>query len=252
MLGELKPILAALVLPPAGLLLLVLAGLLWALRRRAGGLALAALAAIGLMVLSTSGVAVLLARTILPQVTPAQPQALAAVQAIVVLGGGVEPRAPEYGAAQPQPFAYGRIRYGAWLARRTGKPLAYAGGVGWGGLHEQEPEGQVARRVLQEDFGIAARWIEDQSRDTRDNARRLAALMQPEGVRRIALVTDSWHMPRSVHQFEAAGFEVVPAPTNFPSVAERGVLPWLPSARGLLTTSQVVREWIALRVARLP
>lgn len=248
--GELKPILTALALPPAGPLLLALLGLLWALRRRAAGLSLAALGIVASLLLSSNAVAVHLARSILPQVRAVQPGDLRDVEAIVVLGGGVLPQASEYGAAQPGLHALGRMRYGAWLARQTGKPLAFAGGVGWGAVGlGQEPEGSVARRVLKDDYGVALRWMDDRSLDTQQNALRMAELMRPDGIRRVAVVTDAWHMPRAVHYFRLAGFEVVPAPTNFPGPAERELLEWLPSSHGLATSRQVLREWLALRVA---
>jgi uncharacterized SAM-binding protein YcdF (DUF218 family) len=250
--GELKPILAALALPPAGPLLLALAGLAWARWRRRAGTALAVLAIAALTALSCQGVALLLARGILPQVAAAQARDLQSVQAIVVLGGGVDRDTPEYGSPQLGAFAYGRLRYGAWLARRSGKPLAYAGGQGWSALGSgQEPEAQVARRVVRDDYGLALRWLEDRSRDTRENADFIAQAMRPDGILRIAVVTDSWHMPRAVHYFRAAGFEVVPAPTGFPQTQGNGVLQWLPSAEGLLLSRQVLREWLALRVARI-
>ena len=249
-LGELKPILSALALPPGGPLLLALAGLALARWHRRAGTTLAVMGIGILLALSCNGVAVALARGILPQVAAAQPQDLQQVQAIVVLGGGVEADAPEYGSAQLSPFAMGRLRYGAWLARRTGKPVAYAGGQGWGAVGtRQEAEGQVARRVLQDDYGLQLRWLEDRSRDTRENANYLARELQPAGALRIALVTDSWHMPRALVYFRAAGFEVVPAPTGFPQPRVNPLMDWLPSADGLMTSRHVLHEWLGLRIA---
>ncbi|MCG2594189.1 YdcF family protein [Ramlibacter sp. XY19] len=248
--GELKPILTALALPPAGPLFLALAGLLLARRRRRAGLALAFVALLGLFLASTNGVAVFLARNLLPQVPVVQAAELESVQAIVVLGGGVDLDTPEYGSPQLDVHAQNRLRYGAWLARRTGKPLAYAGGLGWAAVGtQQEPEAQVARRVAQEDYGLALRWLEDRSRDTRENALFMAEAMKPDAVRRVALVTDSWHMPRAVKAFRAAGFEVVAAPTGYPQVKRNPVLEWLPSDDGLRLSRQVLREWLGLRVA---
>ncbi len=249
--GELKPILTALAFPPAGPLLLALLGLLWARRRRGAGLALAGLSIVGLLLLSTNAVAVLLSRAILPQVPPLPPEQLSGVQAVVVLGGGVLPTAPEYGAAQLAPQAFGRLRYGALLARQAGKPLAFAGGVGWSAMAGQEPEGQVARRVLQQEYGLPLRWLDDQSRDTHENAQRLAALMLPAGARHIVLVTDATHMPRALHYFREAGFEAVAAPTHYPTRRDRAIVEWLPSTQGLMTSTQVLREWLGMRVARL-
>jgi uncharacterized SAM-binding protein YcdF (DUF218 family) len=248
-LAELKPVATALVLPPGGLLLLALLGLLWARRQRGAGLALAGTSLLALWALSCHGVAVLLAQNLLPQVPPVQPDQLRQVQAIVVLGGGVLPRAPEYGAVQPGDRTLGRIRYAARLARQSGKPLAFAGGVGWSATGAAgASEAEVARRVLQEDYGLELRWLEDRSRDTRENALQMAQVLLPQQVRRIALVTDATHMPRALGHFRAAGFEVLPAPTDFQFARERHLLEWLPTARGLQVSAQVLREWLGQKL----
>lgn len=248
--GELKPVLTALVLPPAGPLLLALLGVLVATRRRALGLAIATLAIVATLLLSTNAVALLLAPHLMPGVRAATLQEVQPVQAIVVLGGGLHPRAPEYGAAQPSAHALQRLRYGAWLARRTGKPVGFSGGVGWAAAGTGvEPEGRMARRVLAE-YGLEPRWVDDASRDTAENAARMAQLLQPAGVRRIALVTDAAHTPRALAAFQRAGFEVVPAPTDFPSPQARPLLEWLPSAVGAQTNRYLLREWLGRIVAR--
>lgn len=249
-LGELKPVLTTLVLPPAGPLLLALLGLAWAARHRRAGIALALAAIVSLFALSTNAVATLLAEALLPLPPVVHPEQLRDVQAIVVLGGGVLPQAAEYGGmAQPNGNTGARLRYGAWLARRTGKPLAFAGGVGWGAAGTQvETEGAVARRALQEDYGLALRWMDDQSRDTRENAQRMMERMRADRIQRIALVSDAWHLPRAAGHFRAAGFQVVPAPTGLPGWRERPVLEWLPSAHGLLGSRQVLREWLGLKL----
>lgn len=248
--GELKPLLAALVLPPAGPLLLALLGVLVATRRRRLGLALATLGIAAALLLSTNAVALLLAPHLMPGVRAAQPQDLQPAGAIVVLGGGLAFEAPEYATAQPNGHTLQRLRYGAWLARRTGKPLAFAGGVGWAAAGTgAEPEGAVARRVLEE-YALEPRWVDDRSRDTGENAARMAQLLHPAGVRRIALVTDATHMPRAAAAFRRAGFEVLPAPTGFPSPQARPLLEWLPSGVGVQTNRSLVREWLARVVAR--
>ena len=173
--GELKPILTALVLPPTGPLLLALAGVIVATRRRGAGLALATVAILLSLALGSHAVARLLAGELLPPVAPAQAGELRSVQAIVVLGAGIWAAPPEYGSAQPSEPALVRLRYAARLARQTGKPLAFAGGVGWGGVGT-ESEGAATRRMLQEDYGLAVRWLDDRSRDTAENATRMAEL----------------------------------------------------------------------------
>ncbi|MGC1174830.1 YdcF family protein [Polaromonas sp.] len=251
-LGQLKPIFATLVLPPAAPLLLALLGLMLATRKKAWGLLLAFAGMALLWLLSCHAVAVWLAQNILPQYAPASVATLksSGVQAIVVLGGGVNPVAPEYGEAQSSPAAAMRLRYGAWLARQTGLPVAFAGGQGWGAADAQTlSEGEVARRMAQKDYGLRLRWVDDQSRDTAENANLLRPLLQKDGIQRIALVTHAWHMPRSVLAFERSGFKVTAAPMSFTLPSRNGLLEWLPSSDGLDASRVVLKEWLALRVA---
>ena len=252
-LGELKPILATLVLPPAAPLLLALLGLVLAIRKKAAGLLLAFAGIALLWFLSCHAVAVWLAQTILPQYAPLTVPALksGAVQAIVVLGGGVHPVAPEYGEAQSSPAAAMRLRYGAWLAGQTGLPVAFAGGMGWGAADAQVlSEGEVARRMAEQDYGLKLRWVDDRSRDTAENASLLRPLLQKDGVQRIALVTHAWHMPRSALAFERTGFTVTAAPMGFMLPSRNSALEWLPSSDGLDASRLVLKEWLALRIAR--
>ena len=246
---ELKPILTTLLLPPAGPLLLVVLGF-WPRRLwRWTGIVL-------LWLLSCNAVAVLLAQTLLPvtpALTPHSAQHLheAGVQAIVVLGGGMDHDSPEFGQPQLAAPSLVRLRYGAWLARQSGLPLAFSGGVGWAAESSSTaPEALGAQRALQ-DWGLKLRWSEDQSRDTAENARRCFELLQRDGVRSIVLVTHATHMPRAKAEFEAVGFTVLPAPTAFPQRDQRTLLEWLPSGEGLLQSRTVLRELLGLHVRSL-
>lgn len=251
LIGELKPILTALALPPAAPMLLSLLGLAMLVgRRRRLGLSLAFAGLAALWLASCHAVGIWLAQVLLPLPPALSAAQLQPVQAIVVLGGGVLPHAPEYGAAQPAGPTLARLRYGAWLARASGKPVGFAGGVGWAAAStDVSTEGEVARRVMAQDWGVTLRWVDERSRDTTENAREMRLLMRADGVERIALVTHAWHMPRSVRAFEEAGFQVVlPAPTGFPVPTVRPLLEWLPSAEGLTLSRQVLREWLGLMV----
>ncbi len=253
--GDFKALATPLVLPPAGPLLLVLLALLasglWPRARRAA-LALSLAGVAGLWLLSCHAVAIRLATGLLdlPEPLPATALPAAGTQAVVVLGGGVLADAPEFGEPQPANATMTRLRYGIRLARAHDLPLAFAGGLGWGG-RGMASEAQAVALSAREDFGFSPRWLDDQSRDTRENAQKLAALMHPQGMRRIALVSDSWHLPRATLEFQRAGFEVLPAPTRMPLPQARTALEWIPSSEGLSLSRQVLREWLGLRVARV-
>lgn len=251
--GELKPVLTALALPPASLLLLIGLGLLVAARKKAVGLLVVFSGASLLWLLSCHAVSVWLALNLLPQHTALSVTALksSGAEAIVVLGGGVHPVAPEYAEPQAAPAAAMRLRYGAWLARQSGLPVAFAGGLGWGAAQAQTlSEGEVARRAAMQDYGLTLRWVDSQSRDTAENARLLRPLLQKDGVQRIALVTHASHMPRAVRAFENVGFTVVPAPMGFILPSRNGLLEWLPSSDGLEASRTVLKEWLGLWAQR--
>jgi uncharacterized SAM-binding protein YcdF (DUF218 family) len=239
---SLKPTLTALVLPAASAPLLCLLCFLKGWRR-------IALLAWGLLWLcSCQAVAVWLSLHLLPQVMPITLDDLRRdqVQAIVVLGGGVNSQAPEYGQPTLAPEAMARLLYGVHLSRSVHLPIAYSGGKGWAAPQTQTTEAEVASLSLARLGAAPLKWQETQSRDTRENARLTAALLQPEGVSRIALVTHAWHMPRSVKQFESAGFQVLAAPMGFMHSDASPWLQWIPSGQGLRDTGVVLREWLGL------
>lgn len=165
------------------------------------------------------------------------------VDAIVVLGSGRYRDAPEFGGADDiKGLALERLRYGALLARRSGKPLLVTGGRPDG---EGDPEAMAMARVLTRDFGVQVRWAEDKSTNTRENARLTAEILLPANVRRVALVTHAFHMPRSVPEFEAAGFTVLPAPTAyFTDGKPSTMLDLQPRHEVLRSTGYAIHEWI--------
>lgn len=248
----LKPILTTLVLPATSGLLVLFALLFWAWRRSASAsrlpVALAGITSVMMWLLSCPAVAIWLSVQWLPQVNPITPEELKReqVQAIVVLGGGVENNALEYDGPTLSPDAMSRLLYGVHLSRNTHLPMAYTGGIGWTGTRGHMSEAEVAASALTRLGAPALRWQETQSRDTRENAVLTAALLKNDGITHIALVTHAWHMPRSVRQFEAAGLHVVPAPMGYIRSDMSPLLQWLPSGKGLRDTGWVIREWLGL------
>jgi uncharacterized SAM-binding protein YcdF (DUF218 family) len=176
-----------------------------------------------------------------------------AAQAIVVLGAGRYRSAPEYGGADTVPrLGLERLRYAAKLSRETGLPVLASGGAV---LAEAIPEAETMRIVLKE-FGVEARWLETQSRNTYENAQYSARLLKNEGIEEVLLVTHAWHMPRAREAFEFAGLKAIPAPMGFMgggTSAERlGLLNWLPDAAALYDNRLLMHEllgrwWYRLR-----
>lgn len=165
------------------------------------------------------------------------------LQAIVVLGGGRTPQAPEAGGQDlPSPAVLARLRYAATLRRASGLPILVTGGKPAG---TTVPEAAIMSRSLKEDFGVSARWLESWARNTTENARFSAELLQPKGISRIVLVSHASHLPRAIPAFEYAGFTVLPAPMEFltPARAYPPLMRWTPQNEALVASRRALHEW---------
>jgi uncharacterized SAM-binding protein YcdF (DUF218 family) len=96
--------------------------------------------------------------------------------------------------------------------------------------------------TLLRNFDISARWVDDQAYDTFENARDSVRLLKADGINRIVLVTHATHMWRSVHEFTAAGIEVVPAPAGILDRRYSDITSYLPSTEALLRGCVAINE----------
>lgn len=238
--------LAAFALPPGAPLLLILAGLALARRRRAWGRALITLGLCTLYALSTQYVADALLQALEP--APTDPAAQLPGHAIVVLGAGTYFNAPEYGATTVNAQALVRLRYAAYLHRIVRKPVLVTGGS-----PEGAPVAQAAHmaQVLQRDFRVPVTWREERSRTTAENARLSRDILSEPGIRRIYLVTHAWHMTRARVAFEQAGFEVIPAATGYATRYRLTIVDFVPDAHALRDSRIFLYEVIGLAWYRI-
>jgi uncharacterized SAM-binding protein YcdF (DUF218 family) len=141
-------------------------------------------------------------------------EALPTAPAMVVLGGAVEGPRPPWRPYPDLNSSADRLWHAARLYR-AGKArlLVLSGGTVRPG---EAPEAEVMRQFLV-DMGVpaSAMLLEGQSTTTTENAADTARLLRSRGIRRILLVTSALHMRRARGLFEAAGFEVIPAPTDY-------------------------------------
>jgi uncharacterized SAM-binding protein YcdF (DUF218 family) len=89
--------------------------------------------------------------------------------------------------------------------------------------------------------------LESASMNTIDNAKASAGMLRDIGVTRIALVTSAIHMPRALHAFRYVGLDPIPVPTDFQGAEQdRSTLRFLPSADALGQGSATVKEMVGL------
>jgi uncharacterized SAM-binding protein YcdF (DUF218 family) len=127
----------------------------------------------------------------------------APADAIVILG------APIRRDGTLSRLAEERVRTGVELYRRGLAPVVcVAGGHCPPGSEASEAEAEGAARWLRA-AGVpeSALRVDRESASTRENAARAAALLLPEGRRRVWLVTQPFHLRRALYYFRRAGFE---------------------------------------------
>lgn len=234
-------IISAFLLPPLNCLVLAGMGILLLKRRPRLGRNLLVVGWLLLYVLSTPFVGRTLMQS-LETVPPLPPgtSAIGEAGAIVVLAAGSYDKAPEYGMDSVTPDALARVRYAARLQRASGKPILVTGG----NPQSSTAEGLLLKDALENDFFVPVRWVEDQSENTWQNARLSYAILQPEGITTICLVTQAWHMARAVTAFEKAGFRVIPAPTGFATTHKLSLLDFLPRGHALGNSFVALHEWL--------
>ena len=132
---------------------------------------------------------------------------------IVVLAGGIIAYQQEYAGADINYFTLIRLRYGAWLQKKTGLPIIVTGGVEQGGITEAE----LMARVLHNEYGITEDkiFIEKQSHNTYENALYSSQIMDQEKFQNFYLVTSAFHQSRAILSFTPYKQTIIPAPMGY-------------------------------------
>jgi uncharacterized SAM-binding protein YcdF (DUF218 family) len=249
----LSKILGFFALPSNALIVLGLVGVAVAVLRnaRAGGKLIVA----SLILLAIFGLSPLANALILPLEDRFPPWDLSrgAPTGIVVLGGAFETLVSTTRPDIPLNDAAERMTASAALALRYPEArIIFTGGVG-SLLYGGPTEGELARRFYAS-LGIAASrvTIEEESRDTAENARFTWPLAAPKPGERWLLVTSAFHMPRAIGAFRRVGFAVEAYPVDYRT---RGVedlaRPFASLGEGLRRTDVAAREWIGLVIYRI-
>ena len=171
---------------------------------------------------------------------------------VVVLGGATQhPRSYQAHAQVPLGEAAERMSVPVGLLRQHPKlALVFSGGEGrlWAtGVTEAE----LARAFYREQGVELARvTLEAGSRNTRENARQVVALLGARCQEPWLLVTSAWHMPRAVAEFESVGCRVTPYPVDFRTGASTDWSEYA-LARSLMLWQTALHEWLGLAVYAL-
>lgn len=175
------------------------------------------------------------------------------VDGIIVLGGGFEGAVNLARGGYELNASGDRFVEAAVLARQYPEArVVVTGGTGTMVL-DGEGDGETAPRLLTALGVEQGRLIlENESRNTDENARFTREIVNPRSGQTWLLVTSAFHMPRSVLLFEKAGFEVVPWPADYRTTGdEHPGLAQDNAIDSLQNTAIAIREWIGLVAYRL-
>jgi len=240
------------VMAPLNALTILLAlgamGLFTRWRRGAAVLILACVA--GFFALGFAPVGSALMRT-LEDRFPAPSEPLTPPAGLIVLGGGVRPSV----SAARERFAINdagaRLIEAVALAQRfPDARIVFSGGSA--SLSADAPTEAATVRLMLPAMGVPLSrvTIEDRSRNTEENARYVAELVQAD--RRWLLVTSAFHMPRAMGAFRAAGLDVTPWPVDYRTTGTQADFrPLFDLEENAARATIAVREYVGLLAYRL-
>lgn len=196
-----------------------------------------------LTVISCTPIASILLAGLEDQIPKVELDQLPDADAILCLGGGVEPSLSE-----PLGFhlkmGADRLSTALALAAARKAPILIFGGGGYPHEGRIFSEADAVRDYIASHVRLNIQFHSiGVCSDTHDEAQKVAALMQERGLKRLLLVTSASHMPRAVATFSKAGVQVIPIPCNYlSSLNHLGDLHWLhwPSHHGF----EIFASWM--------
>lgn len=163
-------------------------------------------------------------------------------QAIVLLGGGLRDSKELFARLTTNQIAVERVRYAAYLQKQTNLPLLITGSSA-----NNTSEAKVMADELQMFYQVPTQWLEEKAKTTKENAIFTREILQKQGINRITLVTNQWHMQRAKMLFEQQGFTVLPANVGSgvtPETYGLNLMYFLPQAGALNSNMLALKEWI--------
>ncbi len=240
-----------LLLPPANLLFMLLLALLGR-KRKPLVYSLLGLGLAQILILSLPISAQYLLKQLEQQYPPQAElwQQTPLPQAIVVLGAGRNRNVPEYGGESTSLAGMERLRYAALLHRKTGLPILLSGGRP---LPSSRSEAELMRDVLENEYHIPVRWLEDQSHTTWQNAEYTDQILYEAGIESAWVVTQAWHMPRSmsVYQNHKVNYKAAAVSYSGSIPWSDGYMNWIPQATALERSLIALHEYIGIAWYRL-
>ena len=234
---------------PITIVAVLLAVTIWLWRRpsSAGPRRLLAAFVVIFYAASTRAGAALLALGLVHGLRPLDAREASGVDAVVVLGGGVETvSAAGVVLGQLTTSTALRVLEGARVYKAAGTPLVVVSGGVANPRHELRPESALMAAALAEAGVPSDRVLQDrEAKTTHDHPRTVSPLLTAHQVRRFVVVTSPTHMRRALAVFRKAGFDPIPSVSLVRS-EQLDPLPWLwPNDESILLSNSAVYDYFA-------
>lgn len=228
--------------PPAGPIIIIIMGIILIRRLPKAGYSLSFFG-IGVLVISSMPIISYALIDNLESSYPPLNKTPAAAQAIVVIGGGRNYNRPDFNGDTINSYGLERLRYAAHLHEMTGLPLLISGGAKF---DSETSEASIMKDVLEREFKVKVKWLEEASNNTYENVEHMANLLNKYGIAHVIVVTHAWHMPRTMWAFDKVGIDATPAPTAFneDNPINTGMSAFIPQANALMVTRVFLHEVI--------
>lgn len=224
-------------LPPGLIILMIVLGLTLSSSRPRLGKAIIFLSLILFWVLSTSFFASKLFEPLESQYPALVVRGIKHKDnAIVVLGAGVNTAATML-----------RVKYAAAFANKVPIPIIPSGGNKIQGI----TEASNMKSVLQDQYHLSVLSVEDTSKNTEEEAINLLPILKQQNIKEIYLVTNAFHMPRSMVIFKKifanSGIKVTAAPMGRVNILSSFTISnYMPKANAFNASEIGLHEYLGL------
>ncbi|MBA4419421.1 MAG: YdcF family protein, partial [Syntrophus sp. (in: bacteria)] len=120
--------------------------------------------------------------------------------------------------------------------------------ISGGNVFGREPEAEVTKRFLKS-LGVKESDIipESKSQDTFENARFTRDICKEKGIKSILLITNAYHMRRSVMLFHKYFSDILPYPTGYKvSEGSYNLFSFLPDASNIAGIATALKEYMGI------
>lgn len=136
------------------------------------------------------------------------------------------------------------------------KKILITGGQGLNPVNPQSEAELLERFLLMTGVPQSDIWIEDQSKNTAQNAQFTKAFLEKKGIattQEFVLVTSAFHMYRAKGCFDKVGLKTVTFPTDYYSHDVKYDLPSLlfPNPSSLENWTKLFKEWLGIAMYRV-